>query len=206
MTRFLKYEDVVGLIVGTRPDCLSPALLDIFNNASRKMFMGLELGVQSFDNKQLEWMKRGHSAEQSVKAVEKVKKNCPEVNLGIHLIFGWPGETKEDIIRTAVLCNQLEIDNVKLHNLHVLKKTALAEIYEKGGFVPVDLPTYAESVRIFLSHLSDKIAVHRLVATASRWDELIAPLWTRNKMKNYQYMLDYLCKKKTYQGQFYKKF
>ena len=198
----LQYEDVVGLIVGTRPDCLSSALFDVFNKVSGRCFMGLELGVQSFDNKQLQWMRRGHSVEQSIQAIEKIKKNCPEINLGIHLVFGWPEETEEDIIQSANLCNQLEIDNVKLHNLHVLKETALAEIYKEGKFNPVDLPTYAEFVRIFLSYLSEKIAVHRLVATASRWDELVAPLWTRDKMKNYQYMIDYLREKKTCQGQF----
>ena len=197
----LNYEDVVGLIVGTRPDCLSPALLDIFNDVSKKSFMGLELGVQSFDDKQLRWMKRGHSTRQSVKAIRRIKNRCPRVNLGIHLIFGWPGETREDIIQAAMFCNQLKIDNVKLHNLHVLKGTTLAEIHRRGEFTPIDLKKYAGYVGTFLSYLSSKIAIHRLVATASRWDELISPLWTRNKMKNYQYMLDYLLKNRIYQGQ-----
>ena len=199
----LDCQDVVGLIIGTRPDCLSPALFDTFNEVSKKSFMAVELGVQSFDDKQLQWMRRGHGAEQSIAAIEKIKKHCPQVNLGIHLIFGWPGETKEDLIQAARLCNQMKIHNVKLHNLHVLKNTVLAEIYEKGEFVPLDLEEYARCVAVFLSHLSPEIAVHRLVATASRWDELISPQWTRNKMKNYQYMVDYFRNNKVFQGQYY---
>ena len=197
----LSDKDVVGLIVGTRPDCLSPALFDLFNEISQKAFMGVELGVQSFDDNQLKWMKRGHTSDQSIKGIKKLKANCPDINLGIHMIFGWPGETREDIIRTALLCNEFGIDNVKLHNLHVLKNTSLEEIHRRGDFNPIDLKKYAGFVGVFLSHLSPEIAVHRLVATASRWDELVSPQWTRHKMRNYQYILDYLLKNKIYQGQ-----
>jgi radical SAM protein (TIGR01212 family) len=196
----LSFEDVVGLVIGTRPDCLSPALLNTFNLTAEKSFMGVELGVQSFDDQQLNWMRRGHTAEQSIKAIQRIKNECPDVNLGIHLMFGWPGETHQDIIRTAQICNELGLDNVKLHNLHVLKKTDLADLYAQGEFVPVELEPYAEMVGLFLAHLSPEIAVHRLVAQASRWDELISPAWTRNKMKNYQFVLDYMRDHQLIQG------
>ncbi|MEM7645521.1 MAG: TIGR01212 family radical SAM protein [Pseudomonadota bacterium] len=199
----LEFEGVVGIVIGTRPDCLSPALLETFNDMSKKTFMAVELGVQSFDNKQLEWMRRGHTAEQSEKAILRIQKECPDVNLGIHLMFGWPGETLEDMRLTAKRCNELEVHNVKLHNLHVLKKTDLAKEFQSGHFKPIELEEYAEYVSEFLVHLSPEIAVHRLVATASRWDELVSPQWTRNKMQNYQYMVEHLQKKNLYQGQKY---
>lgn len=199
----LEYDGVVGIVIGTRPDCLSPALLDIFNAFSQKTFLGVELGVQSFDEKQLLWMRRGHTAIQSKKAIQRLKETCPAVNVGIHLMFGWPNESDSDIIETARICNQLGVDNVKLHNLHVLRNTVLEEIFNRGEFVPIGLETYANRVCLFLSHLSPDISVHRLVATASRWDELISPAWTRNKMQTYQYMLDFLKSQDFYQGKNY---
>lgn len=196
----LEYDGVVGIVIGTRPDCLSPALLDTFNEISQKSFMAVELGVQSFDNHQLEWMRRGHTAEQSEKAILRIQEQCPDVNLGLHLMFGWPGETLEDVTRTAKICNRLKVDNVKLHNLHVLKNTVLADLYSEGQFTPIEIEEYAQFVGTFLANLSPSVAIHRLVATASRWDELIGPMWTRNKMQNYQYMVEYLKNNKIYQG------
>lgn len=199
----LEDEDVVGIIIGTRPDCLSPALLDEFNRIAENHFMGVELGVQSFDDKQLTWMRRGHTEEQSIRGIQRIKKECPKVNLGIHLMFGWPGETREDIVRTAQVCNELGVHNVKLHNLHVLKNTPLAELFEKGEFKPIELEEYAGVVGTFLSYLSPDIAVHRLVAQASRWEELVGPAWTRHKMQNFQYVIDHLNKHELYQGKYY---
>ncbi len=199
----LSHDDVVGIVLGTRPDCLSPALLDLFNETAEKTFMAVELGIQSFDNKQLIWMRRGHSSEQSQTALERIKNHCPNVDLGVHLIFGWPNESELDIVESAKICNRLKIDNVKLHNLHVLKNTPLEEYFNEGQFKPIELEAYAQRVAVFLSHLSPEIAVHRLVATASRWEELVAPAWTRNKMQSYQYMIDYLKLAGTQQGQFY---
>ncbi len=196
----LQFEDVVGIVIGTRPDCLSPALLETFNATAEKTFMAVELGVQSFDNRQLEWMRRGHTAEQSIKAIKRIRKQCPKVNLGIHLMFGWPGETHDDLRKAAETCNQLKIDNVKLHNLHILKNTDLAKVFDQGDFKPVELEEYSVMVGEFLAHLSPDIAVHRLVATASRWDELVGPLWTRNKMQNYQFVVEYLRSQNITQG------
>ena len=118
-------------------------------------------------------------------------------------MFGWPGETEEDIIKSAQICNEIGIDNVKLHNLHVLTKTPLEEMYNKGEFIPIEREAYADLVGLFLNHLSPKIAIHRLIAVASRWEELVAPKWTKNKMTNFQFMLQYLVDNNYYQGKCY---
>ena len=196
----LTYEGVVGIVIGTRPDCLSPALLETFNNISKRSFMAVELGVQSFDDKQLEWMRRGHTSKQSIDAVKRIKKECPQVNVGVHLMFGWPSESKKKIKKTALTCNELNVDNVKLHNLHVLKNTDLEKLYIQGSFTPLSLEGYASRVSIFLENLSPNISIHRLVATASRWDELVSPDWTRDKMRSFQYMLDYIKDNNIVQG------
>jgi radical SAM superfamily enzyme len=121
----------------------------------------------------------------------------------LHLIFGWPTENDKQIIETARLCNSLPISNVKLHNLHVLKHTPLEELHAKGEFNPVDLDLYASRVALFLDHLSPRIAVHRLAALSSRWDELIAPDWTRHKMKSYQGIIDRVHAAGSWQGRLF---
>ena len=196
----LEFDDVVGIIIGTRPDCLSPALIDTFNDLAQRTFMAVELGVQSFDDKQLTFMRRGHTAEQAIKGIRRLRTEAPNVNLGIHLMFGWPEESYADLEASAKLCNELDIHNVKLHNLHVLKNTDLAKLFFENQFKPVELEDYSDMVAHFLSFLSPDIAVHRLVATASRWDELVSPEWTRHKMTNFQYVIDHMNKKGVQQG------
>ncbi|MEN0057428.1 MAG: TIGR01212 family radical SAM protein [Bdellovibrio sp.] len=198
----LSYPGVKGFTVGTRPDCLSKAVLDLWREYHEKSFVAVELGVQSFFNDQLEFMRRGHTAEASIEAVHKIAEQTP-VDLGIHLIFGNPGETDEHIVETARIVNTLPITNVKLHNLHVLKSTPLEEMHRQGAFVPIDRETYAHRVELFLQHLSPRFAMHRLAAYSSRWDELIAPEWTKDKMGTHQYIIDQLRARKSYQSQLY---
>jgi hypothetical protein len=195
------YEDIKGFVVGTRPDCVSEAVLKLWNEYSEKFFVAVELGVQSFNEDQLIWMRRGHTAQKSLWAIDKIKAQCPEVDLGIHLMFGLPGETDEQIVETAKLCSRLPIDNVKLHNLHVLKHTPLADDYKKGLFEPISREQYVDRVILFLQHLDSRIAVHRVAAVASRHEELVAPRWTASKLESYQYVLDEFQRRKAYQGQ-----
>jgi len=197
----LQFEDVVGVVIGTRPDCISDAVLELWNKVSEKTFVAIELGVQSFDEEQLLWMRRGHTAEKSIQSIFRIRKACPKVDLGIHLMFGLPGETTEQIIKFADISNHLPIDNVKLHNLHVLKKTPLELEYKAGLFEPISREQYADRVISYLTHLNPKTAVHRLTAVASRHEELIAPTWAANKMASYQYVLDRFNEQKAYQGQ-----
>lgn len=198
----LEFPDVAGLVVGTRPDCLSEAVLRTWKEYNERTYVGIEIGVQSFDDDQLIWMRRGHTAAQSINGIEKIARETG-VDVGIHLIFGWPTENDKQIIETALLCNQLPISNVKLHNLHVLKHTPLETLHNEGRFAPVELEEYSRRVALFLEHLSPRIAVHRLAALSSRWDELIAPAWTRHKMKSYQGIIDHINALGTWQGRKY---
>lgn len=198
----LSYDDVVGIVVGTRPDCVSDAFLETCAEISERTFVAVEMGLQSFDNEILKWMRRGHTAEQSVAALHRIRAAVPNVNLGAHLIFGAPGETDAMAIEAAKRINELKVDNVKLHHLHVLKDTALATDYELGQFQPLEREVYFERCLVFLQHLHPAISVHRLSAFSPRWDELIAPAWTSYKMKTYQDMLDYMNQRGAYQGQY----
>lgn len=198
----LAYEGMLGFVVGTRPDCLSKAAIDLWRSYAEKHFVGIELGVQSFDEDQLEFLRRGHTGVDSIEALEKLGQ-YPELNLSIHLMFGLPGETDEQMIETAKKCNELPIQSVKLHNLHVLKQTHLETLFHTGDFQPIDRETYARRVGIFLSHLSPRIYVHRLAAFASRFDELVAPDWTKDKMGTHQFIIQDLRRQRVYQGQNY---
>ncbi|MGE5086540.1 MAG: TIGR01212 family radical SAM protein [Bacillota bacterium] len=199
----LSYPWVKGFTVGTRPDCLSKAVFDLWNEYNEKSFVAVEMGVQSFFNDELEFMRRGHTGEASIEAIHKIADNT-KVDLGIHLIFGSPGETDERIVKTAEIVNTLPITNVKLHNLHVLKQTPLEEMYHKGEFSPIDQETYTRRVELFLQHLSPRFALHRLAAYSSRWEELVAPAWTKNKMGTHQAIIDHLRAQGSYQSQFFK--
>ena len=196
-------EDYVhGLVIGTRPDCLPERLFPLLNETAEKTYLLVELGTQSFFNEHLEFLRRGHSAECSLEAILKLSTRS-SVDIGIHLMFGLPGETDEQIIETARIINRLPISNVKLHNLHVLRDTPLAKLYQAGEFSPLELEPYAERVVLFLRHLSPNIAVQRLAAIASRWEELLAPEWTRHKMQSAEFIEKMLAERGLMQGDLY---
>ncbi|MGZ3805411.1 MAG: TIGR01212 family radical SAM protein, partial [Pseudobdellovibrionaceae bacterium] len=199
----LSYDFVKGFVVGTRPDCLSKGVLDLWQEYHQRSFVAVELGVQSFFDEQLVFMRRGHTAQDSIEAIYKIADNT-QADLGIHLIFGNPGETDEQIIQTAEIVNKLPITNIKLHNLHALKNTPLEEMYHRGEFLPIDRETYSHRVKLFLQHLAPHLALHRLAAFASRWEELVAPTWTSDKMGTHQYIIDFLRQEKAYQSQLFK--
>ena len=195
----LSFPKVKGLVVGTRPDCLSPAVMNLWQEFHERSFVAVELGVQSFFDDQLEFMRRGHTAKQSIDAIHKISKNT-QVDLGIHLMFGQPGETDDQIIETAKIVNDLPISNIKLHNLHVLKNTPLETMFHEGQFTPIERDIYTHRVQLFIEHISPRFYLHRLAAFASRWEELVAPKWTSDKMGTHQFIIDYLRAKNSYQS------
>lgn len=196
-------KDICGFVMGTRPDCISAGVMELWQAYHEKKFVSIELGVQSFDERHLLFLQRGHTAHDSLKAIDKIAK-ATSVDLGIHLIFGLPGETEAQIQRTAEICNDLPIHNIKLHNLHVLKNTQLEIWHRQGLFEPMEFSQYARHVQIFLEHLDPRFYIHRLAAYASRWDELIAPAWTADKMRTHQGIVDHLRAQGSFQAKAYR--
>lgn len=196
-------EDYVnGLVIGTRADCLPARMFPMLQGVAARTYLMVEIGVQSFFDDQLDYIKRGHNAHKNIEAVLKLNQQT-DVDIGIHLIFGIPGDTSERLIETALIINDLPISNVKLHNLHVLKNTPLDAIYQRGEFEPDDLETYADKVILFLRYLSPETAVQRLAAVASRWDDLIAPKWTGLKMQPVEFIEQRMRDQGIYQGDLY---
>ena len=195
----LEEPDVVGIVIGTRPDCLPKGALRFFEELSQRTYLSIELGIQTLDDEQLRFLKRGHDRVCSLHAVQRLRQ-IPRLNLCAHLMFGLPGETSKQLIETANQLSWLGLDGVKLHNLHVLANTPLADLYVSGQFEPIDLPDYADRVVLFLEHLDSRVAIHRLTAVAPRWEELVAPDWTREKMRPAQVIEMALERNETWQG------
>lgn len=198
----LEEDKVCGLVLGTRPDCLPKKIFKLFRNIQERTHLSIELGVQSFSEEDMLFLKRGHTAQQSIEAIQKLHE-LSGIDVGIHLMFGLPNEEDSKLVKMAQLINTLPVGNVKLHNLHVLANTPLETLYHKQEFVPVSLEAYANKVALFLEHLSPNIAVQRLAATANHWEHLVAPEWTKERMRPSQVIMDHMLSNSRYQGRLY---
>lgn len=181
------FPDVVALAVATRPDCLHEDFLRMVLEELHHHDVILELGVQTFHDPSLDWYDRGHDAETARVAIRRALELAKEVqasgakgkfDLVAHLIIGSPLESEADLLRNAEELNALGVQGVKIHNLHVLKKTKLARTYAQNKFHLPELEEYNQKLALFLRHLSPEIVVHRTSAAASRLEDLIAPAWT----------------------------
>lgn len=175
-----KYKEIVGISVGTRPDCIDRDRLDLLNEFSKDYKIFLELGLQTINNATLEWIGRGHSVEDFTKAVKLAKKY--PFHIVAHIIIGFPRQDEQEIIEMARYLNSLEIDGVKIHLLYVAKGTILEKLYREGKFIPIERERYVELVSLFLKEISKGVVIHRLTGDAHR-GELVAPLWSKEKAK-----------------------
>jgi len=176
----LSVSDVVGLIIATRPDCLPDDVLDYLQDLSRQTYLWLELGMQSMYDRSLELINRRHDHSCTVDAVRRAKSRG--VRVCVHVILGLPGETREEMLAVADELNRLGVDGVKLHLLHVMKGTVLAEMYGRGEVTVLGRDEYAGLVCDFLEFLDPSILIHRLTGDGGH-DNLIAPLWSLKKFE-----------------------
>lgn len=175
----LRHQEVVGLSIGTRPDCAPNEVLELLEEYARRCHFWVEYGLQSAHDYTLELINRGHDIAQFVDAVERTKGRG--INICAHIILGLPGETKEEMMATADLVASLELEGIKIHSLYVLKGTKLAEIYQRDEFRLLELEEYVSLVCDFLERLPPDMVIQRLTGEAPR-DLLVAPRWSREKM------------------------
>lgn len=177
----LAYPDVVGIIIGTRPDCMPNALLDYFAELNKKTFVLIEYGVETTLNKTLERVNRQHTWEESAQAIIKTAQKGLAV--GAHLILGLPGETEEDILRHADTLSALPLTTVKMHQLQIIHGTAMAKEYVllPESFHIYDLDEYVDLCVDFAERLNPDFYIERF-ASQSPKELLIAPDWG---IKNY---------------------
>lgn len=176
----LSVSDMVGLIIATRPDCLGDDVLDYLAELHTRSYLWLEIGVQSIHDGTLELINRRHDHACSVSAIQRAKKRG--LRVCAHIILGLPGESRRQMLETVQELNRLEVDGVKLHLLHVMKGTRLAEMHAQGEIPLLDRDGYAGLVCDVLERLDSRILIHRLTGDGGH-DNLIAPLWSLKKFE-----------------------
>ncbi|MBQ3772478.1 MAG: TIGR01212 family radical SAM protein [Bacteroidaceae bacterium] len=178
----LKADDVVGLVIGTRPDCMPDELLDYLADLSQRTFLTVEYGIESANDDTLRRINRGHTYAQSVEAIERTAKRG--IYVGAHVILGLPGEDDAELIRQARLVNQLPITTLKLHQLQLIKGTVMAREYEQSPFRLFSAEEYIDAVISYISHIRRDVVLERFVSSSPK-DLLLAPNWN---IKNYEFV------------------
>jgi len=157
----LEVEDIAGLVVGTRPDCIDDEKLEYFRELSKKVYVIIEYGIESCYNKTLQLINRGHTFEDAAKAIEKTA--AVGLKTGAHIIFGLPGETKEQMIAEAETLSRLPLNNLKIHQLQIVKGAQMARDYKQNPdlFRFFEMEEYIDLVIGFLEKLNPSIVVER---------------------------------------------
>ena len=157
-------EDVVGVSISTRPDYLPKKHLDFLEELNKNYFVTVEIGLQTPNYHSLKKLNRGHGLSEFIDAALKLKKR--NLNVCTHIIIGLPWDDDLDIVECAKILNVLNIDEVKIHALYILKDTALGKMYERGEIDPISLDDYKKKVILFLRNLKDDIIVERIIGRA----------------------------------------
>ena len=176
-TEAIAPEDVVGLAVATRPDCLSDEVISLLKEINDIKPLWVELGLQTKDNGVSEYIRRGYKTEVFESAVKRLR--AAGIETVAHVIIGLPAD---DPVKTAKYVSDLGVDGVKFHLLHIIKGTDLEKEYEKGAVTPLSLDEYTKILKNCISVLREDIIIHRLTGDGDK-KTLIAPLWSGDKKR-----------------------
>jgi uncharacterized protein len=198
----LENKDVVGLIVGTRPDCLPDELLSYFADLSSRTYVTIELGVESTNNQTLKLVNRGHDYQSTIDAVHRLHKLS--INVGAHLILGLPGESRKDIINNAIEISKLPINYLKIHQLQYVKGSELGRDFMRNSsdYKVFDVDEYVELVVDFLEVLKPEIVMERFASQAPQ-DLLLAPRWGLKNFELVHMVEKRMIARETWQGRLY---
>ena len=177
----LMVEDVVGLVIGTRPDCMPDALLHYLEELNKHTFLIVEYGVESANNQTLERIKRGHTFECSRETIERTHQ-CG-IRTGAHVIIGLPGEDAEESIRQASIISSLPINILKIHQMQIIRGTLLAKEYTEQPFHLYTVDEYLNVICEYVKRLRKDLVLERFVSQSPE-GLLIAPKWG---LKNYEF-------------------
>ena len=199
----LQVKDVVGLVIGTRPDCMPDALLDYLDELNRRTFLIVEYGIESTDNATLKRINRGHTFEVAAEAVRKTAARG--IRVGAHIILGLPGEERKGLIAQAGLLSSLPLTTLKLHQLQLIKGTRMAAEYaeQPGDFHLYTAEEYIDLVIDYVEHLRPDIVLERFVSQSPK-ELLIVPDWG---LKNHEFtdkVKKRMCERDAWQGKLYK--
>lgn len=170
----LKLDDVVGLAIATRPDCISDECLEYLSELNKRTFLTIELGLQTIHEKTAQLINRGHSLQCFVDTVNKLRKE--KINVVVHIINGLPYETEEMMLETVKFLNKLDVQGIKFHMLYILKNTKLEQLYIEKPFKILTEEEYIKIVCKQLEYLRKEIVIHR-INSGPKLDDLIEPKW-----------------------------
>ena len=193
----LSMEDVVGIVIGTRPDCVSDELLDYLKGLNRRTFLIVEYGVESTNDETLRHINRGHTFEQSRLAIEKTHQRG--ILTGAHIILGLPGEDAQENLRQAPIISSLPIDILKIHQMQIIRGTRLAAEFEREPFHIYSVDEYISLIANYIKRLRKDLILERFVSQ-SPMELLIAPQWG---LKNHEFtdlLNNYLKNHQIHQG------
>ncbi len=188
---------IVGLVIGTRPDCIPDDVLDLIDEIADRTSVSLELGVQTIHDASLEWMNRGHGHASSVEAMQRVAGRKFEVSM--HIMLGLPGETHEMMMQTADQVAAWNPAGVKIHNLYAVHRTRLAEQIKTGEVTLLEMEEYVQLLADFLERIPPTMVIERISGDAPPRD-LIAPQWVLDKGSIKKRLIEVLEERQSYQG------
>lgn len=198
----LAQEDVVGLSIATRPDCLPDDVLDLLAEVNWKTYLWVELGWQTMHEETGRLINRGYDNACFYKAVEQLR--AKGIRTCVHMIVGLPGESAADIMATATAIAALPVQGIKIHLLHLMKGTAMVELYEAGRLRLLDQETYTRLVVDILEVLPPEMVIHRITGDSPR-SLLIGPKWSLKKWEVLNGIDDELARRDTWQGKYFVK-
>ena len=179
-TEAINHPDIVALSIGTRPDCLPEAVLDLLSEMNRIKPVWVELGLQTIHKKSADYIRRGYELPVYDRAVKELK--CRGIEVITHVILGLPGETREDMLSTVDYVGKSGVSGIKLQLLHVIKDTDLEKDYNHGLFRCMTMDEYVELIYDCISILPDDVIIHRMTGDGAR-KTLVAPLWSTDKKR-----------------------
>lgn len=173
-------DGVVGLNIATRADCLEDDVVGYLCELAERTVLTVELGLQTVHDGTAMLINRGHTYADFLAGYEKLRRASDKINICIHLIFGLPGESVSDMLKSVREVAKLRPDQIKFHLLHVLKDTRLGDMYLAGEYQPMDMENYVDTVARALSYLPENTVVGRLTGDGMQ-SQLLAPDWSRKK-------------------------
>ena len=195
----LSLEGVVGLNIATRADCLEADVCEYLAELAERTVLTVELGLQSSSDATAERINRGHTYGQFLDGYRRLRESSGKIEICVHIIFGLPGESREDMLRTVRDVAALNPDQVKIHLLHVLRGTVMGDIYERGEYTPLTKEEYVSLVADAIELLPTDTVVARLTGDGMA-DDLLAPEWSRKKVSVINDIDKLLYERGTYQG------
>lgn len=190
----LSCSQIVGLALGTRPDCLSDEVLQVLAQLADKAFLQVELGFQTSNEISSKYIRRGFSNKIYFDAVKKIKNANPKIHIVTHVIFGLPGETEVDMLQTVKDVVNAKSDGIKITSLYILKDTDLATEYFNNKFEPIKMDEYFNLIEKALQIIPKNMVIHRLTGDPPK-NLLIEPTWTTDKKRTLNIVNNLLTKR-----------